>query len=164
MQSPICGEQTTGIQTQTPFVYEKGQWYLESPLEEAVSEKDMGVIIDNKLLFQEQIDTKTTKANTIMEIIGRTFNYMEKNNFMQLYRSMIRPHWEVSNSVWIPRQKQVQKRAMLYPGFKRFTIWTTRKTPIATWVRANHTQHHIRTDNDGWHPWEANCTNKALTI
>ena len=98
----------------------------ESPLEETVSEKDIGVIIDNKLSFREQIDTRATKANTIMGIIRRTFTHMDKNTFMQLYRSMVRPHLDVSNSVWIPHQKQdietweqVQKRATRYiPGFK----------------------------------------------
>ena len=108
------------------YVREDNGSLKESPLEETVSEKDIGVIIDNKLSFREQIDTKATKANTIMGIIRRTFTHMDKNTFMQLYRSMVRPHLEVSNSVWIPHQKQdietleqVQKRATRYiPGFK----------------------------------------------
>ena len=33
----------------------------EAPLEETISEKDIAVIIDDKLCFREQIDTKTTK-------------------------------------------------------------------------------------------------------
>ena len=108
------------------YVREDNDSLKESSLEETVSGKDIGVIIDNRLSFREQIDTKATKANTIMGIIRRTFAHMDKNTFMQLYRSMVRPHLEVSKSVWIPHQKQdietleqVQKRATQYiPGFK----------------------------------------------
>ena len=98
----------------------------EAPLEETISEKDIGVSVNNKLSFREQIDTKTTKANTAMGIIRRTFDHLDKHTFMLLYRSMVRPHLKVSNSIWIPHQKQdietieqVQKRATKYiPGFK----------------------------------------------
>ena len=95
-------------------------------LQETTSEKDIGVYIDNKLSFRDQINTKTTKANTIMGIIRRNFDYLDKNIFMQLYRSLARPHLEVSNSAWSPILKQdietiedVQKRATRQiPGFK----------------------------------------------
>ena len=98
----------------------------DASLEETISEKDIGVSVNNKLSFREQIDTKTTKANTAMGIIRRTFDHLDKHTFMLLYRSMVRPHLKVSNSVWIPHQKQdieaieqVQKRATKYiPGFK----------------------------------------------
>ena len=61
-----------------------------------------------------------------MGIIRRTFDHLDKHTFVLLYRSMARPHLEVSNSVWIPHQKQdietieqVQKRATKYiQGFK----------------------------------------------
>ena len=56
-----------------------------------------------------------------MGIIRRNFDYKDKNTFMQLNRSMVRPHLEVSNSVWIPHQmqdigtiEQVQKKATKY--------------------------------------------------
>ena len=98
----------------------------EIPLQETISEKDIGVFIDNKLSFKDQINTKTTKANTIMGIIRRNFDYLDKTTFMQLYRSLVRPHLEVSNSAWYPILKQdidtiedVQKRATRQiPGFK----------------------------------------------
>ena len=75
-------------------------------LQETTSEKDIGAYIDNKLSFRDQINTKTTKANTIMGIIRRNFDYLDKNIFMQLYRSLVHPHLEVSNSAWSPILKQ----------------------------------------------------------
>ena len=91
-----------------------------------VSEKDIRVIIDNKLSFRKQIKFRTTKANTTMGIIRWTFVSMDKHSFKLLYRSMVRPHLEVSDSVWIPHHKQdidtmeqEQKRVANYiPCFK----------------------------------------------
>ena len=78
----------------------------EIPLQETTSEKDIGVFIDNKLSFTDQINTKTTKANIIMNIIRRNFDYLDRTTFMQLYRSLVRPQLEVSNSAWYPILKQ----------------------------------------------------------
>ena len=54
------------------YIREDNGTLREAPLEETSSEKDIGVIIDNKLSFREQIHTKTSKANTTMGIIRRT--------------------------------------------------------------------------------------------
>ena len=82
------------------YVREENGSLKESPLEETASEKDIGVIIDNKLSFKEQIDTKTTKTNTIMGIVRRTFDYMDKNSFMQLYR-LHRSNTASTREIWI---------------------------------------------------------------
>ena len=99
---------------------------VEIPLQETSSEKDIGVFIDNKLTFKDQITSKTNKANTIMGIIRRNFEHLDKTTFMLLYRSLVRPHLEVSNSAWFPILKQdidtiedVQRRATRQlPGFR----------------------------------------------
>ena len=39
--------------------------------------KDIGVFVNNKLSFRDQINTKTTKAYTIMDIIIRNFDYID---------------------------------------------------------------------------------------
>ena len=40
-------------------------------------EKDIGVVIVNKLNFEKHIVKKVNKANSIMGVIKRTFQYME---------------------------------------------------------------------------------------
>ena len=45
------------------------------------SEKDLGVVIDNKLSFEKHIVEKVNKVNSIMGVIRRTFEYMEDNFF-----------------------------------------------------------------------------------
>ena len=43
-------------------------------------EKDIGVYVDQKLSFQEQIINKTNKANSTMGIIRRTFDHIDHKN------------------------------------------------------------------------------------
>ena len=49
---------------------------------------------------------KTQARSRPYQIIRRNFDYLDKNIFMQLYRSLVRPHLEVSNSAWSPILKQ----------------------------------------------------------
>jgi hypothetical protein len=80
--------------------------------------KDLGVIFDSKLKFSAHINEKVNKAFSVLGIINRNFKYMEKNTFILLYKSMVRPHLEYANLVWSPYRKEeinklerVQRRA-----------------------------------------------------
>lgn len=82
------------------------------------SEKDLGVIFDSSLKFGEHINSKVTKANQILGLIFRTFTYMDKEMFLNLFKSLIRPHLEYATTVWSPVYKKdmiqienVQRRA-----------------------------------------------------
>ena len=87
-------------------------------------EKDLGVHFDGSLSFDIHIDKVVSKANQMTGIIRRTFSFLDKSTFLQLYKSMIRPHVEYANIVWFPYLKRqsvtvekVQRRATkLIPG------------------------------------------------
>ena len=61
-----------------------------------------------------------------MGLIRRSFTYLDESTFLQLYKSLVRPHLEYANSVWSPYKKKhitaienVQRRATkLLPGMK----------------------------------------------
>ena len=87
-------------------------------LEATTCEKDIGVHVDDNLSFKDHIYTKITKANAVMGIIRRTFEYLDQNMFLQLFKSLVRPPIETSVAVWAPYQKtditeleRVQRRA-----------------------------------------------------
>ena len=87
-------------------------------LEHVFEEKDLGVIMDMELNFQEHICTKVKKANGIMGLIRRTFAYLDESLFKKLYVTFVRPHIEYAQSVWSPhllkyikQLENVQKRA-----------------------------------------------------
>ncbi len=93
------------------------------------SEKDIGVTIDSRLSFEKHINEKINKANSTLGIIRRTFEYLDQQTFMYLYRSMARPHLEYANQIWAPQLKKhinaienVQRRATkLVPNLKNLT-------------------------------------------
>ena len=64
------------------------------------SEKDIGVIIDNKLSFDLRIAEKVNKANSVVGAIRRSFEYLDKDSFKKLYTALVRPHLEYANAVW----------------------------------------------------------------
>lgn len=81
-------------------------------------EKDLGITIDQKLNFQEHINTQVKKANQKVGMINRTFKYLNKDMFLALYKSLIRPHLEYGSTVWSVINKReailienVQRRA-----------------------------------------------------
>ena len=78
----------------------------EKRLECADSEKDLGVIIDKSLSFGEHISSKISIANRNLGLIFRTFTYMDKDMFLNLFKSLVRPYLEYATSVWAPQFKQ----------------------------------------------------------
>jgi hypothetical protein len=67
------------------------------PTEYVESEKDIGVVIDNKLTFNQHISEKINKANSIMGVLRRTMEYMDCRTLKLLYTALVRPHLEYAN-------------------------------------------------------------------
>ena len=87
------------------------------------------MVVDDQLNFEEHMNEKINKANSIMGLIRRSFSYMDEATFLMLYKALMRPHLEYANSIWNPYKKKhitaienVQRRATkLIPGFKDIT-------------------------------------------
>ena len=56
----------------------------EVPIEKGDAEKDLGVIIDNKLTFPKHINTKIKVTNRNLGLIFGTFTYLDKEIFINL--------------------------------------------------------------------------------
>ena len=98
--------------------YEIGSGDNRSTIKRVESEKDLGISIDKKLNFHEHITKKVNIANRNLGIIFRSFTYMGKEMFLNLYKSMVRSHIEYATQVWSPQYKKdkitlenVQRRA-----------------------------------------------------
>ena len=57
----------------------------------SIEEKDLGVFIDSKLSFDKHIPTKVTKATALVNLIRRSFEYLDKGMFKMLFTSIVRP-------------------------------------------------------------------------
>lgn len=68
---------------------------------EITEEKDLGITFSNNMKFSKHIVSCSNKANKIIGIIRRTFSYMEKDMFLQLYKTLIRLHLEYGSVISI---------------------------------------------------------------
>ncbi len=76
-------------------------------LEYTTEEKDLGVLVDNTLAFEQHAESCITKANKILAIIRRSFMHMDKEMMLSLHKSLVRPHLEYGNVIWCPKLKRV---------------------------------------------------------
>ena len=105
-------------------------YYLNGqPISSCSQEKDLGVTFDPELNFKLHISNITKKANQILGIIKRNFNYIDKDTFLKLYKALVRPHLEYGQSVWSPylisgrkEIEKIQRRATkLIPKLKNLS-------------------------------------------
>ena len=72
----------------------------EIELEKVKKEKDLVVIIDQNLTFRDHINSKVNIANRNLGIIFRTFTYIDEEMFLNLFKSIVRPHIEYATPIW----------------------------------------------------------------
>lgn len=80
--------------------------------------KDLGVIVNRSLKFDEHIYDIVSKAYNNLRLIHRHFQFLNKFSFITIYKTMIRSILEYAGSVWSPWKieliehiEKVQKRA-----------------------------------------------------
>ena len=89
-------------------------------LRQVGQEKDIGVIVDNQLKFENHMQEKVKKADNIMGLI-RSFVHLDEGTFSKLFKALVRPHLEYANTAWYPTKmkgiiaiEKVQIRATKY--------------------------------------------------
>ena len=71
----------------------------------SICEKDLGVLLDNKLNMSHQCDMATKKANAILGCIARSIEFRAREIIMLLYFALVRPHLEYCVQFWMPQFK-----------------------------------------------------------
>ena len=69
-------------------------------VEKVLYVKDLEVTTDNSSSFTEHINSKISIANRNTGIIFKSFTYMDKDVFLTLYESIVRPHLEYASCIW----------------------------------------------------------------
>ena len=59
-----------------------------------IMQSDLGVAIDNHLNFKLHISQTVTQSNRLLGIIRRSFEYLDQETFLYLYKGLIRPKME----------------------------------------------------------------------
>ena len=71
-------------------------------LEYVFEQKDLGVILDPELKFDEHIPVKKKKVNLIPGLIRRAFSYL----YGPLFTFFVRPYLEYGQVAWTPHLKK----------------------------------------------------------
>ena len=74
------------------------------------SEKDVGVTFSSNLKFEEHINNIINKSNKFIGLIKKAFCHLDRDMFLQLYKSLVRSHLEYANVIWHSRFKGQNKR------------------------------------------------------
>ena len=96
------------------------------PISKVSHVKDLGVYIDENLNFEKQVAECAKKANGILASIKRTLKFINGDTIKLLYKSLVRPILELTDSIWTPYKLKhirslegVQRRATkLVPAIK----------------------------------------------
>ena len=91
-----------------------------------MKEKDLGVVVDYQLNFEGHIKEKVKKANSMMGMIRRAFQFLDRITFVPLYKALVRNGIEYGGAVWSPHKMKdiekiegVQRRATkMIPGMR----------------------------------------------
>ncbi len=87
-------------------------------LESVTSEKDLGVLISDKLKPSLHCAESAKRANRMLECINRNIVLKRKDIVVRLYKQLLRPHLEYAVHAWSPNLvkdiqilEKVQRRA-----------------------------------------------------
>jgi hypothetical protein len=85
-------------------------------LNSSEGERDLGVFVDCDLKFSEHVEKQVNKANKILGLVRRSYEYLDCETMRMLFIALVRPHLEFANVVWSPR---LEKDKQLIEGVLR---------------------------------------------
>ena len=98
----------------------------KSKLNTSKIEKDLGVYVDSELKFSQHVENQVNKANKILGLIRRSFEFLDAETMKLLFSALVRPHLEFSNTAWSPMLEKdkaliegvLRRATKIIPGLK----------------------------------------------
>ena len=95
------------------------------------SEKDLGVIFNANLSFQQHINEKIAKANKMAGLIRRSLKHLNAEMFVPIYKTLVRIHFDYTTPIWYTKSEKlkdkiesVQRRSTkyIYEALRRWSM------------------------------------------
>ena len=89
-------------------------------------EKDLGVVVQDNLKAEGQVEQAVLKANRVLGMVNRSFVNKDREVIVRIYKALIRPHLEYGVQAWRPylekdklKLEKVQRRmTRMIPGLR----------------------------------------------
>ena len=84
----------------------RGSWVFSNPvtngnkIDSVESQKDQGILFDHQLKFHLHTTDVPAKANLLLGLIRKSFDYLDPDKFVKLFVTVVCPTLEYCNSVW----------------------------------------------------------------
>ena len=96
-----------------------GPYYLDGTVIDNIdSYKDLGIILDHQLKFHLHTTEVAAKANRLLGLIKKSFDYLDSDMLTKLFTVFVHPTLEYGNAVWGPffvldqrKVEKIQRRA-----------------------------------------------------
>jgi Reverse transcriptase (RNA-dependent DNA polymerase) len=100
-------------------------------LERVTEIKYLGVIIDDKLKFDSNVEYIIKKAAKKVNLIGRLSNKLTTNSKIMLYKSIVAPHFDYCSSIlFLANEGQFQEMQRVQNKMMRIILRCSRETRI----------------------------------
>ncbi len=101
----------------------------DKPIGNSAEEKDLGVLVDDRLSLDNHIRSIAGRGNRIAGVIRRSYCHLSESNFPLLFKALVRPHGEYAQAAWHPYKmshidciEKVQRRASKLTRLKMTTL------------------------------------------
>ena len=74
--------------------------YNDNPINQELSIKHLGVVLDEKLNFKTHIQAKISKAMTGVGLINKLRSLLPRSSLLTIYKSFVRPHLDYGDIIY----------------------------------------------------------------
>ena len=84
--------------------------FYGNTVQKSSNQKHLGLILDEKLTFNDHITSKLTIVNKLTSTLRKLYHYMPRDSLVTTYRSFIRPHLDYAEVIFDKPSQQFSNR------------------------------------------------------